>query len=115
MIGGRSAALAEVKAAASAAPANKATLRLRMTPSSRTRWTEGRPDTETMARESQLIFKRRLTLKLNPDFSLTDLVDPCAIVAQATRKRSAQVNARRASVNALRVAQEFLHRMLSAR
>src|ERR1700741_3223627 len=34
------AALAEGKAAASAAPANKATLRLRMTPSSRTRWTE---------------------------------------------------------------------------
>src|SRR3954469_24798700 len=86
MIGGRSAALADVRAAAIAAPANKATFRLRMTPSSRTRWTEGRPDTETMGADSQLIFKRRLTLKLNPDFSLPDFVGPCAIVARATRR-----------------------------
>src|ERR1043165_3852265 len=83
MIGGmppRSAALAEAKGAASPPPANKATVRLRMTPSSRTSGPKGRPDTETMGRESQLIFKRRLTLKLNPDFSLTDFVDACAML-----------------------------------
>jgi hypothetical protein len=38
-----------------------------------------------MAGESQLIFKRRLTLKLNPDFSLMDFGSAGPSVAQATR------------------------------
>jgi hypothetical protein len=53
-----------------------------------------------MGRESQLIFKRRLTLKLNPDFSLTDFVSACAIVAHAARGGTASVNETRALVNA---------------
>src|SRR6185295_15181291 len=81
MIGPRSAAPADVKAAASAAPANSATFRLRMTPSSTSRWTDGRGRTdERWEGLSQPIFKPRLTLKLNPDFSLADFAAACALL-----------------------------------